>query len=215
MTDYTWLNDPHLAAYLEGLVPEREDEIQAMETRARENGFPIIGPAAGQFCYQMARMSGARRIFELGSGFGYSTAWFAKALRENGGGEIHHVVWDEKLSREAQGSLDRLGYSDLVRYHIGEAVQTLREAAGPFDLIFNDIDKADYPASLAVVAEKLRPGGVLIVDNMLWYGRIFDEQNNSPDTVGVRELTRLLTESEEWVTTMVPIRDGLAVSFKV
>jgi len=214
MTDYTHLNDPQLASYLESLVPEREAEIQAMETRARENGFPIIGPAAGHFCYQIARMSGARRIFELGSGFGYSTAWFARAVRENGGGEVHHVVWDKKLSREARGSLDRLGYGDVVRYHIGEAVQTLREATGPFDLIFNDIDKADYPASLQVIAEKLRPGGVLIVDNMLWYGRIFDEQNNSADTVAVREMTRLLAKSEEWVTSLVPIRDGITVSFK-
>jgi predicted O-methyltransferase YrrM len=214
MTDYTYLNAPQLASYLESLVPERETEIQAMEARARKHGFPIIGPAAGHFCYQMARMSGARRIFELGSGFGYSTAWFAKAVRENGDGEVHHVVWDKKLSHEAQGSLDRLGYGDVVRYHIGEAVQILREATGPFDLIFNDIDKADYPASLPVVADKLRTGGVLIVDNMLWYGRIFDEQNNSADTVGIHEMTRLLTESEEWVTTLVPIRDGLMVAFK-
>jgi caffeoyl-CoA O-methyltransferase len=160
------LESRQLAAYLDGLVPARPPELQAMEARAQETGFPIIGPASGYFCYQLARMIGARRVFEMGSGFGYSTAWFAQAVRENGGGEVHHVVWDDQLSREARFHLGRLGYSDLVHYHVDEAVQALRQTRGPFDLIFNDIDKKGYPTSLPVIAEKLRPGGVLIVDNM-------------------------------------------------
>jgi predicted O-methyltransferase YrrM len=205
---------PHIESYLENLVPDREPQLQAMEARALREGFPIIGPACGHLCYLMARMTGARQIFELGSGFGYSTAWFAKALRENGGGEVHHVVWDEALSREAQGVLSSLGYDEVVRYHIGEAVQVLSESTGPYDLIFNDIDKAGYPASLPAISEKLRPGGVLIVDNMLWYGRIFDRQDNNPDTEGIREMTRLLTESDGWVTSLVPIRDGMTISLK-
>jgi predicted O-methyltransferase YrrM len=203
-----------LMPYLGALVPERQPEMRAMEERARETGFPIIGPVCGHFCYQLARISGARRVFEMGSGFGYSTAWFARAVQENGGGEVHHVVWDEGLSREARGCLGRLGYGDLVRYHVGEAVQTLSEAAGPFDLIFNDIDKEAYPAALPVIAAKLRPGGVLIVDNMLWHGRIFDQRDKSSSTASIRELTRLLTASDEWITTLVPVRDGLAVAYK-
>lgn len=208
------LHAPQLMDYLDSLVPEREQELQSMEARAKETGFPIIGPAAGYFCYQLARIAGARRIFEMGSGFGYSTAWFARAVRENGSGEVHHVVWDEKLSREARKYLHNLGYSDLVHYHVGEAVQVLREATGPFDLIFNDIDKEGYPASLPVIAGKLRPGGLLIIDNMLWSGRVFDAQDKSRSTEGIREATRLLSESNEWVTTLVPIRDGLLVAYK-
>ena len=203
-----------LATYLKSLIPEQEAEMQAMVARARETNFPIIGPAAGYFCYQMARMLGARRVFEMGSGFGYSTAWFAKAVRENGGGEVHHVVWDEKLSRDARKYLDRLGFGDLVQYQVGEAVQALREATGSFDLIFNDIDKESYPSSLPVITDKLRPGGLLIVDNMLWHGRVFDEQDNSESTAGIRKLTHLLIDSEEWVTTLVPIRDGLLIAYK-
>lgn len=208
------LGSRQLTAYLDGLVPERPVELLAMEARAQETGFPIIGPASGYFCYQLARMIGARRVFEMGSGFGYSTAWFAQAVRENGGGEVHHVVWDERLSREAQGHLGRLGYDDLVRYHVDEAVQALHRASGPFDLIFNDIDKEGYPISLPVIAAKLRPGGVLIVDNMLWSGRVFDPQDNSSDTVAIRELTRLVVDSDEWLATVVPIRDGLLVAYK-
>ncbi|MDQ5851982.1 MAG: O-methyltransferase, partial [Chloroflexota bacterium] len=107
-----------------------------------------------------------------------------------------------------------LGFADIVRYHISEAVQALRETDGPFDLIFNDIDKHGYPASLPVIAEKLRPGGVLIIDNMLWHGRIFDPNDQSPDTEGVREFTRRLTTDPDWIASLVPIRDGLIVAYK-
>src|SRR5579862_2235242 len=103
---------PRLTDYLDSLVPPRDAVMQEMEAYAREVRFPIIGPAAGYFLYQIARMIGARRIFELGSGYGYSTAWFARAVQENGGGVVHHVVWDEELSRKARGYLGRLGYDD-------------------------------------------------------------------------------------------------------
>ena len=205
---------PEISAYLDALVPARPPEMQAMERQAAETGFPIIGPAAGQLCYLIARMIGARRVFELGSGYGYSTAWFARAVRENGGGEVHHVVWDEELSREARGHLAALGYDDLVRFHVGEAVKTLRGTVGPFDLVFNDIDKSGYPASLPVIAARLRPGGALIVDNLLWSGRVLDPGDQTANTNGVRELTRRIMESDEWISSIVPIRDGVLVAYK-
>lgn len=208
------LTYPQIQDYLTNLVPVRPAEVQEMEAYAHDHQFPIIGPVAGQMCYQIARMIGARRIFELGSGYGYSTAWFAQAVQENGGGEVHHVVWDQKLSQLARQHLDQLGYTHLIHYHVAEAVTTLRQTTGLFDLIFNDIDKDGYPASLTVIAAKLRPGGVLIIDNMLWGGDIFDETNQSDDTKGVREFTRLITTDPGWVTTLVPIRDGLIVAFK-
>lgn len=206
--------------YLTNLVAERPPILQDMEAYAREERFPIIGPAAGYLCYQVARMIAAQRIFELGSGFGYSTAWFAKAVHENSAassrnnGVVHHVVWDEKLSHQAQENLYQLGYEQIVKYHVGEAVETLAKTPGTFDLIFNDIDKDCYPASLPVISEKLRPGGVLIVDNILWGGRIFDEADQSTDTQGVRELTQLLIESSEWIVSLLPVRDGLMMAYK-
>src|SRR5579883_3464058 len=159
-----------LPAYLDSLVPPRDPVMEEMETYAREVGFPIIGPAAGYFCYLVARMLNARKVFELGSGYGYSTAWFARAVKENGGGVVHHVVWDQNLSEKAQGYLGRLGYSDLIRYHVGEAVETLSQVDDTFDVLFNDIDKAGYPASIPVIKQRLRPGGALLSDNMLWHG---------------------------------------------
>jgi len=101
-----------------------------------------------------------------------------------------------------------------VRYHVSEAVAALRAADGPFDLIFNDIDKHGYPASLPVIAEKLRPGGVLIVDNMLWHSRVFDNSDQTPDTQGVVEFTRLITTDPGWIVSLAPIRDGLIVAYR-
>jgi predicted O-methyltransferase YrrM len=204
-----------LESYLGGLVPERPSELQKMEAYAAEHNFPIIGPASGQACYQIARMINAQHIFELGSGYGYSTAWFARAVRENGGGEVHHVVWDEELSQMAQDHLQTLGYSDLVQFHMGEAVQALQQTDGPFDLIFNDIDKPGYPDSLAVIEEKLRPGGVLIIDNMVWSGRVWDETEHGEATQAIRQTTKMLITSPNWIASLLPIRDGLLVAYKV
>jgi predicted O-methyltransferase YrrM len=206
------LNVETVLPYLDSLVPPRHPELQEMEAIAARSDFPIIGPAAGQFCYLLTRLSGARRVFELGSGYGYSTAWFARGVRENGGGVVHHVVWDAALSERARGHLRRLALDDLVEFHVGEAVATLRQSDGPFDLIFNDIDKTGYPASLPVIAARLRPGGILVVDNLLWHGRIFDRNDLSPDTAGVREFTRMVTTDPSWSASIVPIRDGLLVA---
>ncbi|MBI5533543.1 MAG: O-methyltransferase [Deltaproteobacteria bacterium] len=200
--------------YAEGLVPSRSTELAAMEAHAKQERFPIIGPACGQFCYLAARMIGARNVFELGSGFGYSTAWFARAVRENGGGTVHHVVWDQALSRRAKEHLAKLGVDDQVQFHIGEAVHTLKEQPGPFDLIFNDIDKQGYPDSLPVIASKLRKGGLLIIDNMLWHGQVFDPTDDSPDNGGVREFTRRITSDPQWIVSLVPLRDGMIVAMR-
>lgn len=208
------LISPRVSAYLEHLVPPRPPELEAMEAYAHETQFPIIGPVCGQLCYQVARMVGARRVFELGSGFGYSTAWFARAVEENGGGVVHHVVWDEELSRQARGHLGALGFEGIVQYRVGEAVAALGESEGPFDLIFCDIDKNGYPAAFPVMSEKLRSGGALIVDNMLWHGAIFDDADHSAATEGVRELTRLVVSDPGWIASIVPIRDGVLVAYK-
>ncbi len=212
MTDL--LTYPKTQEFLSLLVPDRPEEMQEMEAYAQKNKFPIIGPAAGYYCYQLTRMLGTRSVFEMGSGYGYSTAWFARGVKENGGGVVHHVVWDEKLSEMARGHLSKLGYADLVQFKVSEAIAHLRETPGPFDLIFNDIEKQDYPTSLALIKEKLRPGGILIIDNILWSGRIFDEKDHSAATQGVRDFTRLITKDPDWIVSLAPIRDGLMVAYK-
>jgi len=200
--------------YLDGLVPERHPALLEMEEVARKTDFPIIGPACGHLCYQLARLIGARQVFELGSGFGYSTAWFAKAVKENGGGTVHHVVWDEKLSTRARHYLGAMGLDDVVTFHVSEAVATLKEHRGPFDIVFNDIDKDGYPAALSVIVDRVRPGGLLITDNMLWSARILDEKDQSPATQGVRDITRLVCADKRWIPSIVPLRDGMLVALR-
>lgn len=200
--------------YLTSLVPPREPELQKMEEYAEENKFPIIGPVCGYYCYQLARMINAKSVFELGSGYGYSTVWFAKAVKENGGGVVHHTVWDEDLSKRAAGHLSALDRADVVKFHVAEAVETLRQTQGPFDIIFNDIDKDAYPESLPVIKEKLRHGGILIIDNMLWSGRIFDTKNHDSSTEAIRRFTRDITTDLDWIVSLIPARDGMIVAHK-
>jgi caffeoyl-CoA O-methyltransferase len=200
--------------YLTSLVPPRAPALQKMEEYAQKNDFPIIGPVCGYYCYQLARMINAKSVFELGSGYGYSTAWFAKAVKENGGGIVHHTVWDEDLSKRAASHLSALGSADVVQFHIAEAVETLRQTQGPFDIIFNDIDKEAYPDSLPVIKEKLRHGGILIIDNMLWSGRIFDSANHDKSTEAIRRFTRDITADLDWIVSLIPARDGMIVAYK-
>lgn len=207
--------DPKLTEYLTNLVPPRPPELQKMEAYAAEHNFPIIGPICGHLCYQLARSLNAKRIFELGSGYGYSTAFFAQAVQENGGGEVHHVVWDEKLSAMSREHLKTLGYESLIKYTMGEAVQTLQATDGPFDVIFMDIDKQDYAKAIPSIHAKLKIGGLLIIDNILWSGRIFDAKDQSPQTAAIREVTGMLTNNDRWVASIIPIRDGLLLATKL
>jgi caffeoyl-CoA O-methyltransferase len=203
-----------LIRYLDGLVPRREGELKAMEAYGKEAGFPIIGPACGHLSYLIARMIGARQVFEMGSGYGYSTAWFARAVVENGGGKVIHTVWDEKLSTEARRHLAALGFDDVVDYRVGEAIDELRRTPGPFDLFFLDIDKDGYPEALDVIEEKIRPGGVLLVDNLLLGGSILNSSDRSPRVEAVRTLTRRTRQGDRWIGSIVPLRDGLLVAYR-
>ena len=200
--------------YLATLVPPREPELQKMEEHAAKHDFPIIGPVCGYYCYQLARMLNAKAIFELGSGYGYSTAWFAKAVKENGGGVVHHTVWDDELSKQAKEHLSKLGSADIVKFHNAEAVATLRQTQGPFDIIFNDIDKEGYPDSLSVIKEKLRSGGILIIDNIIWSGRVYDKKNNEKSTDAIRRFTHTVTTDRDWIVSLAPMRDGMIVAYK-
>ena len=213
--DYDQIQD-----YLATLIPTRPAEMLSMERYAEENNFPIIGPVAGYYCYQLARLSKALSVFEMGSGYGYSTAWFARAVQENSSEQagapasVQHVVWDQELSDRARGHLKKLQLDQLVRFHVAEAVETLRHSQETFDLIFCDIDKHGYPAALDVINQRTHPGSLLIIDNMLWYGRIFNTADQSANTAGVREFTRRVTGSQDWVVSLAPLRDGLIVAYK-
>lgn len=206
---------PKLMPYLEALVPPRHPVLAEMEERAQRTSFPIVGPVVGQLLYVLTRLAGARHVYEMGSGFGYSTAWFALAVRDNGGGVVHHVVWDADLSRLARAYLQRMELLPLVRFHVSEAVAHLATMSESFDVIFNDIDKRGYPDALPVIKAHLRRGGLLLADNVLWSGRVFDRRFRDEETEAIRRFTRKVFEDPELAATVVPLRDGVLVAYRL
>jgi len=186
--------------------------LREMELLAAERGFPIVGPQVGRLLYVLALTCGARRVLELGSGFGYSAYWFARAVGE--GGEVVLTDLSEERAELARWFLDRGGLAGRVRAEVGDALEILDRTPGEFDLVFNDIDKERYPEVLDRAAGALRHGGLLISDNMLWYGTVLEERPIEPSAVAVKELTRRLFESPEFTTVLLPLRDGVTVSVR-
>src|SRR5262245_21117959 len=206
---------PEIKAYIDQLSAHDDPILTEMEAVAAQRSFPIIGPVVGRFLYQTTLIRKATRIFELGSGYGYSTLWFAKAVQRLGGGEIFHTDGDQRNSEQAKDYLSRAGVVNFVHFSVGDAIEALRQTQGPFDLIYMDIDKHQYPDAFPVIREKLPVGGVLIVDNMLWFGRVVNKNDTTPSTAGIRRFTQALWADPEFFTTMVPLRDGFVISVRV
>jgi predicted O-methyltransferase YrrM len=212
MTD-TIVN-PRIEEYLRRLYDDGDPVRREMEVLARERRFPIVGPLVGRHLVVLARAIGARRVFELGSGYGYSALHFARAVGV--GGEVHCTELAEENVRLAEGFLRRAGVWDRVRYHQEEATAALKRVGGTWDIVYNDIDKDGYPPTVELAFEHLRPGGLFITDNVLWSGRVLDgEDDGTPATRGVRDFTRRLLAHPGFVTAIDPTRDGVAVALKV
>src|SRR5215472_8262978 len=163
---------PELDRYIRGLIPPRVPVITEMEKEAADRDVPIVGPAVATLLATLARSISARRVFELGSAIGYSTAFFAQAVGPDG--RVFYTDGSEKNAREARGYLERLGLADRVEFRVGEAVSVLKTSEGDFDAIFVDIDKDGYPQALEAAAPRVRRGGYLLADNVLWSGRVVD-----------------------------------------
>ncbi|HKY32267.1 MAG TPA: O-methyltransferase [Candidatus Polarisedimenticolia bacterium] len=214
----TSILDPRIERHMKELLPAADPIREEMERAGAERDFPIIGPLVGNLCALMARSIGARRIFEMGSGFGYSTLWFSRVVGP--GGLVVHTEGSQENSRQARDYLTRAGTADRVRFEVGDAREILAREIGrgttlPFDVVFNDIDKEQYPDVLPLARGALRPGGLLLCDNMLWFGRVLEPDKADAATRGILELSRLLREARDFQTTLVPIRDGVTVSLKL
>jgi caffeoyl-CoA O-methyltransferase len=157
-------------------------------------------------------MVNARNIFELGSAIGYSTIWWAQAVGEKG--RVIYTDGDRKNTERARGYFARAGVSNRITSHTGDALEVLSEQKQEFDIIFNDVDKEDYPRVLRLVAPRLRKGGLFITDNVLWSGKVVEKNPADASTKAILEFNRKLYESKDFYTTLLPIRDGLAVALK-
>jgi caffeoyl-CoA O-methyltransferase len=197
--------------YLYAMLPKRGEVLSEMEDYASEHNIPIVGPAVARVLQQLALTINARKIFELGSAIGYSTIWWAQAVGENG--TVIYTDGDANNAERAQSYFARAGVSKRVLVHTGDALEILSEQKQEFDIIFNDVDKEDYPRVLRLVAPRLRKGGLFITDNVLWSGRVA-EKNPDAQTKAILEFNRKLYDSKEFYTTLLPIRDGLAVALR-
>lgn len=204
-----YIVNPKLEKYIFDLMPKQNEVLEEMYKYGIDQDFPLIGPLCGQFLRQMAVVSNAKRIFEMGSGFGYSAVWFSMGMPEDG--KIICTDGDPENRERAMSYFKRLGIDHKIEFHVGMAQDILKRYDGPFDIIFNDVDKEQYPETLDIAIPHLRKGGLFITDNTLWDGKII-ENGGDIYTVGVKEFNKLSFSRQDIVTMIVPLRDGLSVS---
>ncbi len=206
--------DPELDHYISNLHRTKDPVLHEMEERAAAERFPIIGPLVGRLCQQVAQSIAARDIFEMGSGFGYSTWWFAHAVGE--GGRVVHTDGDAKLSGEARQYMERAGLGPRVHYEVGDAIEIIKKYPGPFDVVFIDIDKHGYPEALELARSRVRIGGYIICDNVLWSRKVLAAASKQDaDTRGIVRFNKEVFAAPDLLTTIVPLRDGVALALKV
>lgn len=202
---------PEVEDYIYAMLPPRDEVLAEIELEASKNDVPIVGPAVGRVLYQLAMISGAKRIFEMGSAIGYSTIWWARAVGE--GGRVIYTDGDRKNADKARRYFDRAGVSQRITVRVGDALEFLSEEKEPYDIIFNDIDKVDYPRGFRVALPRLKSGGLFITDNVLWSGKV-SRPNPDAQTKAILEFNKLIYESKDLFTTILPIRDGVSVCVK-
>jgi caffeoyl-CoA O-methyltransferase len=203
--------EPEVEKYLSSLLPERDAVLTDVEKYAKERDIPIIGPDCGRLLWLMARLSGANRIFEMGSAIGYSAIWFARAAGP--AAEIYCTDGDPANAELARKNFERAGVSKNIRFMTGEAVDLIDTTDGTFDIILIDVYKHQYPAALKKSLPRLKSGGLVITDNVLWSGRV-TEPPKDDNTRGILEFNRTVFGSSELFSVIVPLRDGVAICRK-
>jgi caffeoyl-CoA O-methyltransferase len=199
--------------YLYQLLPERDGVLRAMEEYAEQHRVPIIGPAVARLLSLFVQVSGAKRIFEMGSAIGYSTIWLARAAGPKG--KVIYTDGDPEKANRAKDYFRRAGVAKRIEVRVGIAQELLKKTPGTFDLIFNDVDKHQYPSALEAALPKIKRGGLFITDNTLWSGKAARPAAvGDADTLGVQEFNRLVYESKQLYPVLIPLRDGVTVCRK-
>jgi len=205
--------EPRVEEYMRSLLERHDDPVLLeMERVAAERNFPIVNRIVGVTLEALARSIGAQRVFELGSGYGYSAYWFARAVGSNG--EVYLTDGDPENEKKALHYLGRAGLVERVRFRVGDAVTSFGEVEGEFDIVYCDIDKEGYPEAWRAARDRVRVGGLYLCDNVLWSGRVVEK---SPDdtTKAILEHNAMIAADERYLSVIVPTRDGVMVALRV
>lgn len=203
--------NPPVENYLYSLLPPSGPVLEEMEAQAKQRSLPIIGPMVARCLALLTRLAGARRVFEIGSNIGYSTLWWAAAVGE--GGEVFYTDLSAALAEEARGYFERAGLAHRIHVCPGDALQSLASTPGEFDIIFIDHDKPQYPEALRQALPRLRTGGLLVADNVLWRGQVAEPATDT-ETRAMVEFNRLLYADTRLEPVILPLRDGVAIARK-
>jgi caffeoyl-CoA O-methyltransferase len=204
------INEP-VDQYLLSVLPEREGILSRMEAYGLQKGFPFVGPLAGNLLEMLALSIRAKRILDLGSGFGFSAMHFALVTPDDA--EIVCVDDETENRVAALKFFEEAGVLHKIIFQDGDAIDLLKSSEGEFDLIYCDIYKEQYPEAFKYGWPRIRVGGYFVADNLLWHGRVMTEDNQD-STQAIRELSRLIYATPNAKSVIVPFRDGLSVSLK-
>ncbi|MCB2154278.1 O-methyltransferase [bacterium] len=192
-------------------VPELLSEMQ--DEAVRRGGFPIVGPEVGRFFLQLARLRRPKRILELGSGYGYSAIWWAL-----GAGPDVEIQCTEYKQENADAGMEyarRAGVADCITYHVGDALENAAKLEGPWDIIFADIDKIQYPRAYDFAKEHMRSGDLLMFDNMLRHGDVANPDKQEDETVkAIVGLDKRAFSDPDMDASLIPIRDGILLTMR-
>jgi caffeoyl-CoA O-methyltransferase len=205
--------EPRVEEYMRSLLSRHDEPVLLeMEAEAAERNFPIVNRIVGVTLELLARSIGARRVFELGSGYGYSAYWFARAVGETG--QVFLTDGDPENEKKGLHYLGRAGLAERVRYRVGDAVRSLKQVEGEFDIVYCDIDKEGYPDAWREARERVRVGGLYICDNVLWSGRVVEDSPEAT-TKAILEHNAMIAADERYLSVIVPTRDGVMVAHRV
>ena len=209
------ITNPAIEDYLFRLASRCDEPVlNAMEEYGHRRRFPIIDRLVGAMIHLLALSIGARQVFELGSGYGYSAYWFGRAVGP--AGKVWCTDGDEKNKKLAADFLTKAGLWERIEFLVGDAVRSFKKTGGAFDIVYNDIDKPGYPEAWQAAKERIRPGGLYIADNTLWSGRVTEAKVTDDVAPGwteaIQRHNELVYADKNFDVTLVPLRDGVIVA---
>jgi caffeoyl-CoA O-methyltransferase len=202
------------AEYLDELLPQRDPLLEEMEKYAAEHRVPIADVEVARFLQISARVSKAKRALEIGMAISYSVIHLLRGMGRDG--LVVTIEPNDEMIRASEDYLGRAGLRDQVRIERGKALDVMPRLDETFDLLFIDAVKEEYRRYLDLGLERLKPGGLVIVDNLLWGGKVADESEQSDSsTLALRDFNRYFLNHPQLLAEVLPVGDGLGYAVKV